>query len=383
MKNIIEIRNYINSRILKDNNIGEIAYLVYLNINKRCKEVGLVLINVFKDDAKKNELVIIAYPKGSSVLSNKEIPVSGGGFEKGVSDALREGGYFYEVGDFAVNKDLYYDGKGKNNYKTLIAFPININNVFRGSLEIFTEEEVTFPKKEINYFSSIASALSGALDHYIVFAKQKKADELFESSFSNIIELLVSLIEIKDKYTSGHSSNVKDVSMLISRELGLDKKEIGEIRFAANLHDIGKIAVSENILNKPSKLTNKEFEDIKRHPVQGAFILANIPQLKNIGNLILHHHERFDGEGYPVGLSGLKIPLGSRIIAVADAFDAMTSKRPYRDEMKKQDAIDIIKKESGLQFDPEIVNAFLKIAPEITGKSRSLLEGIIEKDIED
>lgn len=378
----MEIQNQINSRILDNNNIEEIADIAYSNLQEKCKIISLVIINVFSsDDMEKNELKIMADSMGSRVSNTEEVSEDGEDFRRDILDIIKMGGHFFKTGSFAVQKDP--DSiKEKSIYKALAAFPIYIDHIFRGSLEIFTAKESEFSRKEINFFRDIASALAGALNHYIIFSKQKKASEIFEASFSNIIELLVSLIEIRDKYTSGHSSNVKDISILISNELGLNEKEISEISFAANLHDVGKIGISESILNKPARLTNKEFEDIKRHPVQGAFILANIPQLKNIGKLILHHHERFDGGGYPVGISGSEIPLGSRIISVGDAYDAMTSKRSYRDEIKKQDAVNIINEESGHQFDPEIVKAFIKIAPKISNKSSSILENIIEKDLE-
>jgi diguanylate cyclase (GGDEF)-like protein/PAS domain S-box-containing protein len=168
-------------------------------------------------------------------------------------------------------------------------------------------------------------------------------------------------IELKDHYTGEHVENTVKYAMEIGKALGLQKDEIELVKQAAMLHDLGKVGISENILLKKSKLTKKEFTEIKKHPQIGADIIRPIQYLRRIIPYIFYHHERWDGKGYPSGIRGEEIPLGARIIALADVYQALTSDRPYRKAFTKKKAIDIIKSGAGTQFDPKIVNLFLKI----------------------
>ncbi len=168
-------------------------------------------------------------------------------------------------------------------------------------------------------------------------------------------------VEAKDQYTHGHSENVMKYTIVLAHELGLTQQEIEQIKYAGLLHDVGKIGVKETILNKPGRLTPEEFEEIKRHPELGARIISDVPFLKSLVPMVRHHHEFFGGGGYPDGIAGEQIPFGARILTVADAFEAMTSDRPYRKSMALERAIEILESEKGRQFDPDIVTAFLKI----------------------
>lgn len=173
--------------------------------------------------------------------------------------------------------------------------------------------------------------------------------------YHDIIESLVTALEAKDIYTSGHSSRVADMSYELSKGLGIKGDELEDIHIAAHLHDIGKIGVPDRVLNKNGKLLPHEWEYIKMHPSIGFNILRKSNKLKSISKIVLYHHERWDGRGYPEGISGLNIPLGSRIIAVCDSIDAMTSDRPYRKAMSFQECINEIIINKGLMFDPVIV----------------------------
>jgi len=175
------------------------------------------------------------------------------------------------------------------------------------------------------------------------------------------IRSLAAAIDAKDSYTHGHSRRVTDLSVGIALEMGLSRSEVDTIRHASLLHDVGKIGISEQILLKPGRLTDDEFETIKSHPHIGAGILNSIEFLKNVCEIIKHHHERFDGKGYPSGLSGMNIPLGSRIICVADSFDAITSCRPYRKPLTFAEATEEVKRCAGSQFDPGVVEAFVRL----------------------
>lgn len=189
-----------------------------------------------------------------------------------------------------------------------------------------------------------------------------------ESMLMATIEGLVSTLEAKDSYTYGHSSEVATIALKICHALKLPESDTFTINFAAILHDIGKIGVPDNILNKQSALTDEEWQYIKQHPAVGAKIIAGIPALNDVAEIVLHHHDRWDGGGYPEPLKGTDIPLGARIIAVADSYQAMTSNRSYRPGMPPDKALAELERCAGSQFDPEIVKAFLKLAKSANDK---------------
>jgi len=180
------------------------------------------------------------------------------------------------------------------------------------------------------------------------------------ASFISAVTALVYALEAKDKYTSGHSQRVADMAVATAEELGLPADSIEKIRLAGLIHDIGKIGVKESILGKRSGLTEEEFQNVRYHPEVGEHILTPIVDDKEILMMVRHHHERFDGTGYPDGLRAEKIPLGARILAVADTYDAMTSERPYREAMNVEAAYTEIEQGKGTQFDFRVAGAFLR-----------------------
>lgn len=177
----------------------------------------------------------------------------------------------------------------------------------------------------------------------------------------NTIKSLVQTLEAKDKYTEGHSRRVAENSLEIAQSLGLDYREQEEIHLAGLMHDIGKIGIKESILNKRGRLTEEEYTHIKKHPLISQRILEPIPQFKRVINMIRNHHEFYDGSGYPDGMVGKDIPAGARILAVCDAFDAMTSDRPYRPALDRDKAFMLLARGVRTQFDPEFTRIFFKI----------------------
>ncbi len=196
------------------------------------------------------------------------------------------------------------------------------------------------------------------------FYTQKIFHEKERKMYDDIVTALVSAIEVNDKYTEGHAKRVREYSCAIAEELDLPKVRIDDISTAALLHDIGKIGISTEILNKPGRLTDEEYNIIKQHPVYTKTILEKISGFSTITNFAYNHHENYDGSGYPRGLKHNEIPLEAQIIQVADAYDAMTSERAYRKALSSSDALNIIKKEIGRQFNPQIANVAIKIFSE-------------------
>jgi HD-GYP domain-containing protein (c-di-GMP phosphodiesterase class II) len=191
--------------------------------------------------------------------------------------------------------------------------------------------------------------------------------------FSGMVRALTSAIDAKDPYTCGHSERVARVSMRLAEELGCSRDQVETIYLAGQLHDVGKIGIDDTVLRKPDKLTPEEYEHIKTHAAVGHRILSDVKQLDQVLPVVLHHHEQWDGKGYPVGLAGEKIPFLARIVAVADAFDAMGSDRPYRKGMDDEKLDAIFRSGAGAQWDADVVAAFFRARDSIRqliGKTR-------------
>src|SRR2546428_306170 len=183
-------------------------------------------------------------------------------------------------------------------------------------------------------------------------------EQQFQQQTLAMATSLVSLIDLRDRYTGGHSARVANYVQKVAVQMCLPDDKTETFVFAASLHDIGNIGVPDQILVKPGKLTDEEFVWIRNHPEWGWMALRNVDGFKEAALLILHHHERLDGNGYPSRLRGEEIPLGSRLIAVADAYDALTTNRPYRTARSRQEAFAELIRCSGTQFDTHVVNAF-------------------------
>ena len=188
-----------------------------------------------------------------------------------------------------------------------------------------------------------------------------ESNEKLEQAYLDMVQTLRYTVEAKDTYTRGHSDRVSEYSVLIGEKLGVSEEQIKTLKVGGLFHDIGKIGIPDRILLKTDKLTDDEYSEIKNHPSIGAHILGAATIFKEIIPIVKHHHERYDGKGYPSRLKGEDIPYLARIAAVADTFDAMTSRRSYRDALDLQFVKEEIKKCEGTQFDPQIAEAFLSI----------------------
>ncbi|MCH1982656.1 HD domain-containing protein [Ruminococcus sp. OA3] len=213
----------------------------------------------------------------------------------------------------------------------------------------------------------ISSALHNNQLHLLVSEQNKELTRAYaqlNESYMEIIGAMRTIVDERDIYTRGHSDRVSCLAEALARQMGKDKKFIERVKLAGLFHDIGKVGISDRILLKPEKLSFEEYADIKKHSDKGAKILAAITLFSDIVPIVHAHHERIDGKGYPDGLKGDEIPDESKIIAVADSFDAMTSHRQYRSNMTLGQAIEELKKGSGTQFAPEVVEAFLQLCEE-------------------
>jgi response regulator RpfG family c-di-GMP phosphodiesterase len=210
-----------------------------------------------------------------------------------------------------------------------------------------------FTEKDFQFISTLVNQASIAIENAQLY-------EELQNHFTDTIRALVTAMETKDSYTYGHSDRVTRYSMMIAKQLSIPQGEVRQLEYIALLHDIGKIGIEEEILRKPTSLTKEEWSIVKNHSALGGSIVKPIKFLKDGEETIRHHHEWFDGTGYPDGLAGETIPEYSRIIAVADAFDAMTSERPYRKGMADATALAELRRCSGEQFDPKMVELFIK-----------------------
>jgi len=216
-----------------------------------------------------------------------------------------------------------------------------------------TPREALFTPEDAGLFTTLSHETTVALKNAQLYREVQKL-------FLDAVASLAATIDAKDPYTEHHSERVALYSLAIAEELGLPQKDREAVKLAATLHDIGKIGVPDSVLKKPGKLTAEEYNEMKLHPVKGARIMEHIDQLEPIIPGMRHHHERYDGKGYPDGLTGGNIPLMGRIICVADTYDAMTSARPYRGALTPEYACREIKKNMGTQFDPRVAEAFLQ-----------------------
>ena len=212
---------------------------------------------------------------------------------------------------------------------------------------------------EIGHLAYTFNKMRLAIKDYIEKLKVAWLNE--KKAHLESVKTLSEAIAVREPYTKGHIERVSKIAELIAKELKLPKDEIEIIKYGCILHDVGKIGINVDLINKPSKLTPQEYEKIKKHPYLGAQIIKGVEFLEKARDIVLHHQERYDGKGYPHKLKGEKIPIFARIVCLADAYDAMSSDRPYRERLKTKDIVTKIKKESGKQFDPKVVDAFLKI----------------------
>jgi putative nucleotidyltransferase with HDIG domain len=255
--------------------------------------------------------------------------------------------------------------RGNNGNGDIIAIPLKIRSSIFGILtSIIKNGTHCFSEKDLYFLNLLVEKASFLIENLALY------ENIYDNLFSTLYAF-VETIEARDPYTKQHSVNVSAYAMSIAKAYGCSQDEIAKLNVSGNLHDIGKIGIPDSIILKPGRLTDEEYEIIKKHPVIGSNIIGHFGMWTDEQSIIRHHHERFDGKGYPDGLKGEEIPFLARILSVADVYDALTTDRSYRRKMPDHVAVKIIRENAGTQFDPKIVNIFLKLQKE--GKIKTQL----------
>lgn len=258
------------------------------------------------------------------------------------------------VNDVQKDKRFYRKADETSQYVTrnILCVPVKIKGKVIGVIEAINKNDGLFTNADLSILTYLADQVAIAIENARLYDELKK-------TFLDTAEALAEAIEQRDPYTGGHTRRVLNYSVAVGKEMNLSEEELENLKLAAILHDIGKIGVEDRILRKEGPLTNEEFEEMKKHPEIGAEIIRHISSLKGVIPGILYHQERYDGKGYPSGISNGNIPISARIIAVCDTFDAMTTDRPYRKGLGVEKALEELKKFAGIQFDPDVVNGFI------------------------
>ncbi|GEM_PF-1278937 len=258
-------------------------------------------------------------------------------------------------------KSLLSKEERKLGIEYIYGMPLTVFSEILGYVIFFRKKDKPLKEENKKFIKNVAKSIAVAVEIKHLINNLEKQLKREKELFDKVLKSLIRGIEIRDSYTRGHSERVAYFSKRIAQEMGLSEEEVNKIYTAALLHDIGKIGIPDSILLKPGRLTEREYEIIKLHPILSYELLKNLDFLEGALNGIKYHHERWDGSGYPEGLKGEEIPLSARIIAVADSFDAMTSERIYRKAREKREAVKEIKRLSGKAYDPKVVENALHI----------------------
>jgi len=328
--------------------IGRLAKLIVTNATRLLgTEMGsLMLVN---EDTNMLEIVA-ARGLSEEVVKSIRIPIG-----QGVAGKVAKEGEPILCED--IERDNRFSGESNEEYtsKSFVSIPLRVRNKVIGVLNVNNKKSrERFDEKDLWLLTVLADQSAMSIENSELYKHM-------QDTYLGTIQTLARAIDAKDPHTKGHSDRVTRYAVKIAREMKLSESAIRNIEYAALIHDIGKIGIQERILAKKGKLSGTEYEVLKMHPLIGESIITPVKFLNGIAPLILYHHECFDGKGYLEGLRGEGIPLGARIISVADAFDAMTSYRPYRKALNNEEARRELEKESGKKFDPQVVRAFLKV----------------------
>lgn len=345
LKTLIELSSLINSSLdLND-------------VKRKAIESATNLLN-----AEAGSLILIDKESGDlffeTVIGEKGDIIKGLRLKKGEGIA----GWVADNGEVLVINDVQsdnrflkeFDKKIKFKTRNMICVPLKSKDKILGVMEVLNKKDGDFCDEDKNLFIAFANQVAIAIENAQLYQELKE-------TFYSTVQALADTIEKRDYYTGEHIKRVMNYSFEIGKAMGLSKKELEDLKLAAILHDVGKIGVSDQILLKNNRLEPDEAEIMSKHAEIGAEILSHIKALKDIIPGVRSHHERVNGKGYPDGLKDDSIPIIARIIAVADAFDALTSNRPYRDAISCDEALKELEENAGIQFDKNVVDTFISL----------------------
>jgi HD-GYP domain-containing protein (c-di-GMP phosphodiesterase class II) len=229
----------------------------------------------------------------------------------------------------------------------------------------------SFKANEVQMVEEMAAQAAMAVEQSLLFAKMRSFADEVELSYDNTLKVLMAALDTKDATTQGHSERVSRLTVSLAKEMGVPEERLVDIERGALLHDVGKIGVPDAVLRKPETLNEGEWEAMQKHPLLAGLMVSKVGFLEGALPILLYHHERYDGSGYPFGLQGEAIPFEARIFTVVDSWDAMTSDRPYRQAMSFREALEEIRRNAGIQFDPEVVQAFTRIISKLQPDARA------------
>ncbi len=343
--NELDTINEISKVITSVLDMDELLHLCLNEINGKLKvkHSSIMLI-----DEKRNELVV----RASQGHRSMQILGKTQKLDEGVAGRVVQDKKPILVKD--IRHDSRFSSRERPDYKTksFVSAPLSLGQKILGVINIIDKVSgESFCETDVNLLCTIAGQVSVAVENSRLY-------KALEDNCFNMVKFLADSLEAKDRYTSRHSQKVAEYSSAIASVMGVSDKEKNTLLHASLLHDIGKIGISERIFNKPDKLNDTEYDKIKSHPARGEEIIKPLGFLGETIRHIRGHHESFDGSGYPDRLGGEDLPLLTKIMTVADAFDAMTSERTYRQPQKIKKAILELKRMSGKQFDPDVVDAF-------------------------
>ncbi|MDD5286440.1 MAG: HD domain-containing protein [Desulfuromonadaceae bacterium] len=314
--------------------------------------VGADAASLLLLDSETEELYFEA-TTGEKSAQLKEIRLKPG---QGIAGWIARRGGSSIIDDVTADKRFNADVDRATGYETrnMIVVAVASKERMVGVLQAINKHEGRFTDDDLEMLETLANQVGTAIENALLYQEQRE-------TFLGVTTAFAEALEKRDTYTGGHTRRVCEYSMAIARHLKLPEKQLEELHLSAILHDIGKIGVPDRVLQKPGKLEPDEFAEMNRHPVLGSEILEHIKSLRPMVDGVRHHHEKYDGSGYPDRKKGEEIPLMGRIIAVADSFDAMTSTRPYRTALSHETALDELIAFSGRQFDPGVVEAFIEV----------------------
>lgn len=249
-------------------------------------------------------------------------------------------------------------------FRAYCALPLVTKGEVVGVLEVLSHSELPQDPEWWGFLEAVAGQAAVAVDNARLVEELRRANLNLQLAYDATLEGWSRAVELRDRETEGHTERVTELAVQLARALGVPETDVVHIRRGALLHDVGKLGIPDSILLKPGPLTEEEWEVMRRHPEYAYRWLSSIEFLRKALDIPYCHHERWDGKGYPRGLRGEEIPFAARIFAVVDVFDALTSDRPYRKAWSRQEALRYIREQSGSQFDPRVVEAFLRLVDE-------------------